>query len=81
MKINLKTLLMLLGSTVAVVMLFGLTSAKATVETSWPAGKPNQCRNSGDGFMNFESGIEAVQIESTIPGLVFTTMSGHSCLR
>jgi hypothetical protein len=50
--------------------------AQASVETGWPVGKANICKNAGDGFIDFEKGIEEVQIESSIPGLQFTTTGG-----
>src|SRR5262245_2711315 len=47
-----------------------------TIDEGIPAGTANGCRNATDGFMDFEMGIDQVQIESTIPGLEFTTTSG-----
>jgi len=57
-------------------MCFGLISAEATVETGWPVGTPNSCKNSTDGFMDFELGSEEAEIQTTIPGLEFTTTEG-----
>ncbi len=49
---------------------------QATVETGWPAGRANICRNPTDVFIDFEKGIDEVTIESTIPGIKFTTTYG-----
>lgn len=57
-------------------VLFGISMTQATVEPGWPAGTPNVCQNSEDGFIDFEAGIEQAEIESTIPGLEFTTTHG-----
>jgi len=54
----------------------GLSLARADVEEGWPAGTPNTPRDSGDIFIDFESGIDAVEVESTIPSLRFTATSG-----
>jgi len=62
--------------TIVAIMFLGLTTANATVETGWPAGTPNSCKNPTDGFMNFELGVEEAEIESTIPSLEFTTTYG-----
>lgn len=51
-------------------------AAQATVEANWPVSQPNICRNEDDFFMDFEAGIEGIEIESTIPSLKFTTTSG-----
>jgi len=48
-------------------------TALATVEENWPVGTPNTCKSSTDFFLNFESGIDGIQIESTIPSMEFTT--------
>lgn len=73
---NMRAKLMVLLGTLVIFISFGLSSANATVETGWPAGTSNNCRNTADGFMNFELGVEGAEIESTIPGLEFTTTSG-----
>jgi len=52
---------------------WGSQTVQATVETGWPAGKSNICKSPTDGFIDFEKGIEKAVIESTIPGLKFTT--------
>jgi hypothetical protein len=54
----------------------GVPPAKATVETGWPVSQPNTPRNADDIFIDFESGIEGIEIESTNPNLKFTTTSG-----
>jgi len=51
----------------------GVTTALATVEENWPAGTPNTCKSSTDFYLNFEGGIDGIQIESTIPSMEFTT--------
>jgi hypothetical protein len=53
-----------------------MPTAQATVEPGWPAGQTNTPRNPDDIFIDFEAGIDQVQIESTIPSLKFTTTSG-----
>jgi len=53
-----------------------MPTAQATVEPGWPAGLTNTPRNPDDIFIDFESGIDGIQIESTIPSLKFTTTSG-----
>jgi hypothetical protein len=60
------------------VLLFaaGVTGAQATVETGWPVGTPNTPKHPDDIFLDFEGGIDGIQIESTIPSLKFTTTSG-----
>ncbi|BBO87759.1 hypothetical protein [Desulfosarcina ovata] len=54
----------------------GFQVAQATVVPGWPAGAPNTCRNSDDFFLNFESGIDEIEIESTIPSMQFTNTGG-----
>lgn len=51
-------------------------AAHATVETGWDPATPNTCRNATDGHMTFELGVDAAEISSTIPGLVFSTTLG-----
>lgn len=51
-------------------------TAQATVETNWPVSQPNICREADDFFIDFEAGINGIEIESTIPSLKFTTTSG-----
>lgn len=51
----------------------GAPTVGATVEENWPAGTPNACKGSDDFFLNFEAGIDEIQIESTIPSMEFTT--------
>jgi hypothetical protein len=46
------------------------------VEPGWPAGKNNICKNPGDGFMDFEGGMDGQKIESTVPGMEFITSEG-----
>lgn len=53
-----------------------MPAAQATVEPDWPVSQPNICRNEDDIFIDFEAGIEGIEIESTIPSLKFTTTSG-----
>lgn len=50
--------------------------ARATVENGWPAGTRNVCRNADDSFVDFERGVEATEIESTVPAIEFTTTQG-----
>jgi hypothetical protein len=54
----------------------GVPVVHATVEENWPAGSPNIPRNADDIFIDFETGIDGIQIESTIPSLKFTTTLG-----
>ena len=54
----------------------GVPTVHATVEDGWPAGTPNTCRNSDDFFLNFETGIDDIEIESTIPSMEFTNTGG-----
>jgi hypothetical protein len=54
------------------VLATGVPTARATVE-DWPVGIPNTCKSSDDFFLNFEAGIDDIQIESTIPSMEFTT--------
>ena len=54
----------------------GVPAALATVEEDWPAGTPNTPRSPGDIFLDFESGLDGMQVESSIPSLKFTTTSG-----
>ncbi|MDH3976805.1 MAG: M64 family metallopeptidase [Deltaproteobacteria bacterium] len=67
-----------MGLTVLVLMAImflttGVPTVQATVEEDWPAGTANTCRNSDDFFLNFETGIDEIEIESTIPSMEFTT--------
>ncbi|AKB43802.1 PKD domain-containing protein [Methanosarcina vacuolata] len=62
---------------IAVVLLIaGVPVAQATVEEGWPVSKPNTPKNADDLFIDFEKGIDGIQIENTIPSLKFTTTSG-----
>ena len=54
----------------------GVPAALATVEEDWPAGTPNTPRSPGDIFLDFESGLDGMQVESSIPSLKFTATSG-----
>jgi len=63
-------------SLIIIILLFLIANAYATVETGWPKGTPNSCNDPSDFFIDFEEGIEAFEIESTIPGVEFTTTSG-----
>lgn len=54
-------------------LLTGVPTVQALVEPNWPAGTSNTCKYPGDFFLNFESGIDEIQIESTIPSMQFTT--------
>jgi hypothetical protein len=54
----------------------GVPTVEALVEEDWPAGTPNVPRNPDDIFIDFETGIDGIEIESTIPALQFTTTSG-----
>lgn len=74
--LDIKSKLIALFTAAIVIMFFGLNSANALVEPGWPSGTPNVCQNPTDGFMNFELGIEEAQIESSIPGVEFTTTYG-----
>jgi hypothetical protein len=61
-----------------IVFLITIVSAvQATVETGWPVTNPNTCKSTDDFFINFESGIDGVEIESTIPTMEFTTTLGN----
>lgn len=51
----------------------GTPAVQATVETGLPAGTPNSCHSPDDFFLDFEAGIDEIEIESTIPSLQFTT--------
>ena len=51
----------------------GVPTVQAEVEEGWPAGTPNTCRYPNDFSLNFEAGIDDIEIESTIPSLQFTT--------
>ncbi|MBU4386822.1 MAG: C39 family peptidase, partial [Actinobacteria bacterium] len=55
---------------------FIFQTTQAIVETEWPAGKANVCKNSGDGFVSFEGGADEASISSTVPGMKFTTTGG-----
>lgn len=62
---------------IAIVFLTAVVpAAQATVEKDWPVTQPNTCRAADDFSIDFEAGIEGIQIESTIPNLKFTTTSG-----
>ena len=61
---------------VAAFLTAGVPTVEATVEVGWPAGTPNTPRNPDDLFIDFETGIEGVEIESTIPSVQFTTTYG-----
>ena len=54
----------------------GVPNAQATVEPNWADNVPNTPRHPDDIFIDFEVGIDEIQIESTIPSLKFTTTSG-----
>lgn len=54
----------------------GVPTIQATVEDDWPAGTPNTPRNPDDIFIDFEAGIDGIEIESSLPSLEFTTTSG-----
>lgn len=58
---------------VIMLLVTGAPTVRATVEEDWPAGTANTCKNPDDFFLNFESGIDGIQIESTIPSMEFTT--------
>ena len=53
-----------------------LPTVAAEVEPNWPAGEPNIRKNTWDGFIDFEDGIDGEAIQSNIPGLEFTTTMG-----
>jgi len=57
-------------------LLVPASPVQATVEPGWPAGTPNTPRSADDVFIDFESGIDGVEIESSIPSVKFTTTSG-----
>lgn len=46
---------------------------QALVEEGWPDGTPNTCQNADDFFLDFETGIDEIEIESTIPSMQFTS--------
>ncbi len=54
----------------------GGPTVQAFVEEDWPDGTPNICRNPDDFFLDFEAGIDAIEIESTIPSMQFTNTGG-----
>lgn len=54
----------------------GVPTVQAVVEDGWPAGTPNTPKNPDDILIDFEAGIEGVEIESTIPSVQFTTTYG-----
>jgi hypothetical protein len=54
----------------------GVPAVQATVETGWPVSQPNTPRNADDIYIDFENGIEGIEIESTNPNLKFTTTNG-----
>ncbi len=61
---------------ISIVFLFlftGIPTVLAIVEPGWPAGQPNTPRSPEDIFLDFEEGIEGVEIESTQPSLEFTS--------
>jgi hypothetical protein len=51
-------------------------TAQAAVEENWPPDLPNTPRHADDFFLDFEAGIDGIQIESSIPSVKFTTTSG-----
>jgi hypothetical protein len=51
----------------------GVPTVQAEVEEGWDPDTPNTCKNPDDFFLDFESGIDDVEIESTIPSLQFTS--------
>ena len=57
-------------------LIIGVPAAHATVETGWPVSQPNTPRNANDIFIDFEDGIEGIEIESSNPNLKFTTTNG-----
>lgn len=54
----------------------GVPTVQALVEEDWPADTANTCRNSDDFFLDFEAGIDVIEIESTIPSMQFTNTAG-----
>lgn len=42
----------------------------------WAFGTPNACNSDSDSFVDFEGGIDGIQIESTNPGFSFTNTGG-----
>jgi len=62
-----------LGFMAIMFLTIGVPMVQATVETDWPAGVANSCRNTDDFFLNFETGIDEIEIESTIPSMQFTS--------
>ncbi len=62
---------------VAIILLIaGVSTARAVVEKDWPPDQPNTPKHADDLFLDFESGIDGIQIESSIPSVKFTTTSG-----
>lgn len=68
--------LVILAALILVCLPFTSHVTEAAVETGWPAGKANIPKNPTDAFMNFEGGTEGQKIESTVPGMKFTTSAG-----
>ncbi len=42
----------------------------------WPQGMPNTCQNFSDTFIDFENGIDGQLVNSSVPGVKFTTTEG-----
>lgn len=68
-----KRVFMGLVSLIIMFVAIGAPTVQAQVEEGWPAGTPNTCRNADDFFLNFEAGIDEIEIESTIPSMQFAS--------
>lgn len=71
-----KFIVSLMLTIVCLLIFGGALPILATVETDWPAGKANICKNPTDGFIDFEEGTDEAVIFSTIAGIKFTTTYG-----
>ena len=62
-------------------MLLFLTAAlvghvDAGESEEWDTGAPNECKNNGDYFNDFEVGVDGVEIEASNPGILFSNTDG-----
>lgn len=60
----------------AISALLGTPFANATVETGWPVGTTNSCKNTTDVFIHFEGGIDGTEVQSSNPNVEFTNSGG-----
>lgn len=63
-----------------IILLFWSSIVHATVETGWPIGQSNTCKNPSDYFIDFEQGNDAAEVESTNPNILFTNTNGFNWL-